>query len=100
MRQFRTNLFNYIQAIVGAIIGALAIVVFLSPFEIAPSGVTGIAVVLESLFNWPLGWMILIFNIPIVIWGAYTLRVAGARYWIRFSLWLSIPLLSKFLAML
>lgn len=73
MRQFRTNLFNYIQAIVGAIIGALAIVVFLSPFEIAPSGVTGIAVVLESLFNWPLGWMILIFNIPIVIWGAYTL---------------------------
>lgn len=73
MRHFHISLFDYGQAIIGTIIGAFAVVVFLSPFEIAPSGVTGVAVVLNSLFSWPLGWMILFFNIPIVIWGAYTL---------------------------
>lgn len=73
MKYFRSNIFNYIQAIIGTLIGALAVVIFLSPFEIAPSGVTGIAVVLNSVFEFPLSWMILIFNIPIVIWGAYTL---------------------------
>lgn len=73
MTYFRANIFNYIQAIIGTLIGALAVVIFLSPFEIAPSGITGIAVVLNAIFDFPLSWMILIFNIPIVIWGAYML---------------------------
>jgi uncharacterized membrane-anchored protein YitT (DUF2179 family) len=73
MKHFRIHIFNYLQAIVGTLIGALAVVIFLSPFEIAPSGVTGISVVLNAVFNFPISWMILAFNVPIVILGAYTL---------------------------
>jgi uncharacterized membrane-anchored protein YitT (DUF2179 family) len=41
--------------------------VFLSPYNIAPSGVSGFAVILNYLVNTPIGLMILLMNIPIQI---------------------------------
>jgi uncharacterized membrane-anchored protein YitT (DUF2179 family) len=73
MRYFRNNVFNYIQAIIGTIISAFSVVMFLSPAEIAPGGVTGIAVILNHVWGLPIGVMVLIFNIPIIIMGAYML---------------------------
>ena len=51
----------------GAVIGAVSIIVFMAPFNIAPGGVSGVAVILNHLFNTPIGLFILIGNIPIQI---------------------------------
>jgi uncharacterized membrane-anchored protein YitT (DUF2179 family) len=57
---------NLISMTVGALIGAMAVVVFLEPFDIAPSGVSGIAVIINHLFEQaPIGVLILLGNIPI-----------------------------------
>lgn len=58
----------------GALLSAFAVIVFMSPFKIAPAGVSGIAVILNHLDpRLPIGLMILIGNIPIQILGYRTL---------------------------
>jgi uncharacterized membrane-anchored protein YitT (DUF2179 family) len=55
---------------VGALLSAFAVIVFMSPFKIAPSGVSGIAVIINYLDpRLPIGVMVLIGNIPIQILG-------------------------------
>ena len=49
----------------GGLLGAVAVVLFYEPYEIAPSGASGLAVILNSLIGTPIGLMILIINIPI-----------------------------------
>jgi uncharacterized membrane-anchored protein YitT (DUF2179 family) len=49
----------------GAVISAVSVVVFMTPFEIAPGGVTGAAVILNHLIGTPVGLMIILGNIPI-----------------------------------
>ncbi len=51
----------------GAVIFALSVVVFQAPFEIAPGGITGIAIILNALIGTPIGLIILLGNIPIQI---------------------------------
>lgn len=59
--------FRYIVLTLGAVISALAVVLFEAPAEIAPGGVSGIAILLNHLIDTPIGLMILIGNIPIQI---------------------------------
>jgi uncharacterized membrane-anchored protein YitT (DUF2179 family) len=55
---------------IGAAISALSVIVFMSPFKIAPGGVSGVAVILNHLDpRLPIGLMVLIGNIPIQILG-------------------------------
>jgi uncharacterized membrane-anchored protein YitT (DUF2179 family) len=49
----------------GALLNALAVVVFLAPFEIAPSGVSGVGVILNAKFGTSIGLIIILGNIPI-----------------------------------
>lgn len=51
--------------VVGAVINAIAVIVFEAPFNIAPAGISGIAVILNKLIGSPIGLVILIGNIPI-----------------------------------
>ncbi len=51
---------------IGAVIGALEVTLFLAPFDIAPGGVSGVAVILNHLINTPIGLVILVGNIPIM----------------------------------
>lgn len=53
----------------GIVIGAISVQLFLRPFDIAPSGVTGAAVLLNATVGTPIGLMVLILNIPILILG-------------------------------
>ena len=53
----------------GTIVGAMGVMVFLAPFDIAPGGMTGLAVILNRLVGTPIGMMILIGNIPILYLG-------------------------------
>jgi len=58
----------------------LSIVLFLSPNKIAAGGVSGLAVVINHLFNLPIGMIMLVFNIPLFFIG---LKVLGKRFSIR-----------------
>lgn len=60
-------LFDLILLIVGAVISAIAVIVFEAPFDIAPGGVSGVAIILNHLIGTPIGLMILLLNIPIQV---------------------------------
>ena len=53
----------------GSLIGAVAYPLFLVPNHIAPGGLTGIATLLNFLFQWPVGTVSLLMNIPLFIAG-------------------------------
>ncbi|MBR5961641.1 MAG: YitT family protein [Clostridia bacterium] len=59
--------FSYTQIIIGALIGGAAYPLFMTPNKIAPGGITGIATILNHLFNWPVGTVTLILNIPLFL---------------------------------
>ncbi len=61
---------DYIIIIFGAMIYALSVVVFTSPNNIAPGGLTGISTMLNFLLSFPIGITIFALNIPLFIWGA------------------------------
>jgi uncharacterized membrane-anchored protein YitT (DUF2179 family) len=61
---------RYLLLTIGAIIAALSVIIFMAPFNIAPGGVSGIAVILNSRDpRLPIGLMIIIGNIPIQLLG-------------------------------
>lgn len=56
--------------VVGAVISAIAVIIFMAPYKIAPGGVSGVAVILNYLDpRLPIGLMTLVGNIPIQILG-------------------------------
>ena len=55
--------------LVGSVIYAIGINGFTAPNNIAPGGVTGIATMLNYLFNTPIGTVVFLINVPIVIWA-------------------------------
>ena len=59
----------YLQIVFGSLLGAIAYPTFLTPHHIAPGGLTGIAMVFNFLFQWPVGTVSLILNIPLFIIG-------------------------------
>ena len=73
---------DYLWIIVGSIITAAAINIFLVPYKIAPGGVTGIATVIYYLSSgrFPVGTTMLVLNIPLFIFG---IRFIGGRFAIR-----------------
>jgi uncharacterized membrane-anchored protein YitT (DUF2179 family) len=61
----RYFILTYSMLAIGAIIGAFSVQFFLAPFDIAPSGVAGLSVILNHLIGTPVGVMTFLFNIPI-----------------------------------
>ncbi len=49
----------------GAVISALGVIIFEAPFKIAAGGVSGLAIILNSVIHTPIGLVVLIGNIPI-----------------------------------
>lgn len=64
-----TRISQVIYIVLGIVIGAVSLQLFMVPFDIAPTGVTGVSVILNELFNTPVGLVILILNIPILMLG-------------------------------
>lgn len=62
-------LWKFLRITVGAVLNALAVVVFLIPADVVPSGVSGLAVILNELIGTPVGIVIILMNIPIMILG-------------------------------
>ncbi|MBS4013633.1 MAG: YitT family protein [Bacteroidetes bacterium] len=64
----------------GSFIMALGYVFFIAPHKIVPGGVYGIGIVLNDLFNIPIGLTGLAFNIPLAIIGV---RLLGPKFGIK-----------------
>lgn len=71
---------DYLVIVLGAAAYALSVDFFTAPNEIAPGGVTGIATMLNYLFDMPIGAAVLVLNIPLFIWGAVE---SGWRFILR-----------------
>lgn len=73
---------DYIWIILGSLLTAAAINVFLVPYKIAPGGVSGIATVVYYLSGgrFPVGTTMLVLNIPLFIAG---MRFIGKRFALR-----------------
>ena len=63
----------YVQIVLGCIIGGAAYPLFLMPNNIAPGGLSGLAMILNYLFQWPVGMTSLIMNIPLFMVGYKTM---------------------------
>lgn len=72
------EIWNYALGIIGAVLGAASVIVFLVPFDIAPSGLSGVAVILNELIGTPIGLVTLLLNIPVMIL-AWRLLPHGSR---------------------
>ena len=59
----------YAQLLLGCVISALAYPMFLVPNNIAPGGLTGIATIFHHLWQWPVGTVSLLLNIPLFVVG-------------------------------
>ena len=65
----RETIFAYFQIALGSFIGAAGYPLFMTPNGIAPGGITGVAMILNHLFSWPVGTVSLLLNIPLFIIG-------------------------------
>ncbi len=68
---------QYIIITIGAAIFGAAITLFMLPYKIAPGGVSGIVVILNHVYEWPAGMVMLAFNIPIFLLG---IRFLGSGF--------------------
>ncbi|MDD2649287.1 MAG: YitT family protein [Eubacteriales bacterium] len=57
------------QILLGVLIGGIAYPAFLTPNNIAPGGLTGLATILNYLFGLPVGVMSLVMNLPLFYFG-------------------------------
>ena len=62
---------NYALISVASVIYAIAISMFLNPNDIAPGGITGVAILINRFTKIPVGTLNLILNIPIVLLGLW-----------------------------
>ena len=62
---------NYCMITIAAFIYAIAISMFLDPNNIAPGGITGVAILINRFSNIPVGTLNMLINIPIVLLGLW-----------------------------
>lgn len=70
----------YSLIIIGAFIMASGFVLFITPHNIVPGGVYGIAIVIHHFTGFPIGMTALAFDIPLTIIG---IRVLGPRFGVK-----------------
>jgi uncharacterized membrane-anchored protein YitT (DUF2179 family) len=69
------------QLVLGGLIVALGVSIFIAPNDIAPGGASGTAIILQNFINVPIGILMLIFNIPAFFLGYK--KLGGTSFLIR-----------------
>ncbi len=83
--------------LMGSLLYAVSVNVFTAPNHIAPGGVTGLATLLHELVHLPIGLLILLLNIPLLIWAGvevdwhFLLRTAGTLLLTSITIDLTVP---------
>jgi uncharacterized membrane-anchored protein YitT (DUF2179 family) len=70
---FRKILPEYFLLTIGSIILAINFDLFLAPFNIAPGGVSGAAIIIHEFTGWPKGLTMLVLTLPMLIIGFFYL---------------------------
>jgi len=83
---------EYLFIILGALVQALSMRLFLIPALLVSGGISGLAQILNHFTNWPIGLMVFVGNVPLFILGWRYL--GGARFAKRTAL--SVALFSLF----
>jgi uncharacterized membrane-anchored protein YitT (DUF2179 family) len=81
----------------GALVGAVQVVVFMIPAQVVPGGVSALAIILNELIGSPVGLMILVFNIPIQVIGYRMLggwRIVAATVYVVVIYSVSVDLMT------
>ncbi|MBE6692770.1 MAG: YitT family protein [Ruminococcaceae bacterium] len=74
MKKIPSWLRNYIQIIIGALMFAAGISLFLAPNSLAAGGISGVAIIIVNYIKLiPVGTWVIIFNVPIMIAGVWKL---------------------------
>ncbi|MGB1308264.1 MAG: YitT family protein, partial [Oceanihabitans sp.] len=68
-KQVITELKSYSSVLLGSFILALAYVIFIIPHNIVPGGILGLSIVINKLMGISVGWVALLINIPLLLWG-------------------------------
>jgi len=68
---------NLVGIVIGASIVSASINALIIPNHIADGGLTGIAIILHYLFNWPVSWAVFLLNLPLFILG---FRMVGRNF--------------------
>jgi uncharacterized membrane-anchored protein YitT (DUF2179 family) len=63
------SLHNFFLLTAGGLVMAVNLNLFLAPAELAPGGVSGIAIIMNKYTNWPIGLMMLAMNVPLLLIG-------------------------------
>lgn len=69
MRKIYRKLYDLSMLSLGALLQSLSILYFIKPLNIPLGGVPGISLILNYLFNFPIGVMTILFNIPLFFVG-------------------------------
>jgi Uncharacterized conserved protein len=72
-------IFRYAIVVLGSVIYAAAISLFLDPNQLAPGGVSGLAIIINRVTSLPTGVLMLCMNIPLMIIGIWKL---GLRFFV------------------
>src|SRR3972149_8990561 len=68
-RNWRSNLPSVLLMTGGTLLMVASLTIFLAPAGIAPGGVSGTAVILKAMLGWPIGWVMLALNLPLLALG-------------------------------
>lgn len=81
---WKTLAVDFVMILAGSVCYAVAIGAFSDPHHIAPGGLTGIAILLNYLFDWiPIGVATIVMNIPLIIasWFMLSRSLAIRTMW-------------------
>jgi uncharacterized membrane-anchored protein YitT (DUF2179 family) len=70
-------IYDFVWITIGTLLLTLSLDLFLAPNRIAPGGISGLAIVLQYIFGWPVGAVILLINIPLFI---ISIKILGTGF--------------------
>ena len=81
---WKNLLLDFVMILAGSVCYAVAIGMFSAPNDIAPGGLTGVATLLNYLFDWiPIGTATILMNVPLIITSWFVL----SKYMVIRTLW-------------
>lgn len=67
----------FLGVALGAMIVGLSLNALIIPNRIADGGVTGVAIILHYLYQWPVSWVVFLLNVPLFLIG---LKMVGRKF--------------------
>ncbi|SRX55893.1 YitT family protein [Aequorivita sp. CIP111184] len=71
-----TELTSYTYVFLGSLLLSVAYALLIIPHHIVPGGILGLSIVIKELTGISVGWIALLINIPLLLWGT---RVLGTK---------------------